>query len=200
LGPDELGRVALTDVVDFVDARSELSQYRSEGQTFVGCRIRAFNRLDEYLPQTINESYNVTYGEFLNETFQAETIRNFIQYSIIPKNYYLDDMAEGFAELTVPLPKCGHMWVTKRDGRLCFNNGCVVETPDPRQYLASNGYVRVVSCRRAHILELIECGKGEMCGLRCCFSWYYSYLTYVSPFSGLDMSLTNAKFVPALPC
>jgi hypothetical protein len=141
--------------VDFVGARSELSQYRSEGQTFVGCRIRAFNRLEEYLPQTINESpKGVIEGEFLNATFKAETIRNFIQYSIIPKNYYLEDMEEGFAELTVPLPKCGHMWVTKRDGRLCFNNGCVVETPDPRQYLASNGYV-VRVCVYACILELI---------------------------------------------
>ena len=139
-GPDHLDRTALTDVVDFVNARDLLNVVRPEGFTFVGCRIRAFNRLEEYLPQTINGSpLGVIQGEFLNATFQNETIHNFIQYSMIPKNYYSPDIPNGFEELTIPIPNCGHMWVTKREGVLCFNNGCVVETPDPREFLASNG-------------------------------------------------------------
>jgi uncharacterized surface protein with fasciclin (FAS1) repeats len=139
LGPDPKGRVALTDVVDFVGARERLSQTRQEGLTFLGCRIRAFNRIDDYLPQTINGSPDVKYGEFLNSTFKNETIRNFIEYSMIPKNYYLTDLPNGFMELTVPIPNCGHMWVTKNEDVLCFNNGCVVATPDPREYIAANG-------------------------------------------------------------
>lgn len=142
LGPDELGRTALTDVVDFLGEREELNAIREEGTTFLGCRIRAFNRIEDYLPQTINGSPNgVIQGEFLNDTFKNETIRNFIEYSMIPKNYYNEDIKDGFMELTVPVPQCGHMWVTKTAGILCFNNGCVVETPAPREYLASNGYV-----------------------------------------------------------
>jgi uncharacterized surface protein with fasciclin (FAS1) repeats len=147
LGPDDKGRVALTDVVDFVKGREILNQVRNEGTTFLGCRIRAFNRLDDYLPQTINGSPEVIYGEFLNDTYKNETIHNFIQYSMIPKNYYLTDIPNGFSELTVPVPQCGHMWVTKKDNVLCFNNGCVVETPDPREYIASNGYVLNVYTR-----------------------------------------------------
>jgi uncharacterized surface protein with fasciclin (FAS1) repeats len=142
LGPDDLGRVALTDVIDLLGTRDSLTVVSPEGTTFVGCRIRAFNRLEEYLPQTINGSPDgVINGEFLNETFKTETQRNFIEYSLIPKLYYNEDIEEGFTELTVPLPQCGHMWVTKRSGNLCFNNGCVVQDPDPREYIASNGYV-----------------------------------------------------------
>lgn len=154
LGPDDLGRTALTDVVDFVDGRNELKIIRQEGLTFVGCRIRAFNRLEEYLPQTVNEApEGVILGEFLNASYTTETTRNLIQYSLIPKNYYREDMENGFAELTVPLPGCGHMWVTKMDDKLCFNNGCVVDEPEPREYLASNGYV---SDTVAVVVELLK--------------------------------------------
>lgn len=142
LGPDELNRTALTDVTDFVGGRAVLNAIRESGTTFVGCRIRAFNRLEEYLPQTINGSpKGVILGEFLNETFRAETIENFLQYSQIAKNYYRADMEDNYEELVTPVPGCGHMWITKKDGRLCFNNGCVISTPDPREFLASNGYV-----------------------------------------------------------
>ena len=144
-GPDHLDRTAMTDVVDLVQARDLLSVVHPDGLTFVGCRIRAFNRIEEYLPQTINESpIGIIKGEFLNETFKSETIHNFLQYSMIPKNYYSPDIPNGFMELTIPLANCGHMWVTKRDDVLCFNNGCVVETPDPREFVASNGYVACI--------------------------------------------------------
>ena len=143
-GPDHLQRTAMTDVVDFVGARGVLEKTHPDGLTFVGCRIRAFNRLEEYLPQTINQSpAGVIHGEFLNASNKEQTIHDFIEYSMIPKNYYSPDIPNGFVELTIPLPNCGHMWVTKREGVLCFNNGCVVETPDPREFLASNGYVFV---------------------------------------------------------
>lgn len=147
-GPDHLNRVALTDVADFVGNRDELNVVLESGTTFVGCRIRAFNRLEEYLPQTINYSKNVTWGEFLNSSFTEETTRNFIEYSMIPKNYYREDIPNGFMELTVPKPNCGHMWVTKRNDQLCFNDGCVVATPNPREFVASNGYVFVFVTRR----------------------------------------------------
>jgi uncharacterized surface protein with fasciclin (FAS1) repeats len=139
-GPDHLDRTAMVDVVDLVKGRDILDEIRPDGQTFVGCRIRAFNRLEEYLPQAINGSpEGVIRGEFLNITNRNETIHDFIRYSMIPKNYYSADIPNGFMELTIPVPNCGHMWVTKKDDLLCFNNGCVVETPDPREYLASNG-------------------------------------------------------------
>jgi len=141
-GPDYLERTALVDVVDFVEARDELNLVREEGMTFVGCRIRGFNRIEEYLTSTVNGSpEGVVLGEFLNETFKEETMRNFIKYNMLPKNYYYDDIPNDnkFVELIEPIANCGHMWVTKRDGKLCFNNGCVVETPDRREYSAANG-------------------------------------------------------------
>jgi len=141
-GPDHLDRVAMTDVVDFVDARDRLNHVNEEGLTWLGCRIRAFNRLEEYLPQTVNESPDgVINGEFLNETYKEETIHNFIEYSMVPKNYYNEDIPDDnkFVELTVPMANCGHMWVTKRNGQLCFNNGCVVDEPEFREFSASNG-------------------------------------------------------------
>lgn len=143
-GPDKLNRTSLVDVVDHVGARELLNRVSHDGLTFVGCRIRAFNRLPEYLPQAVNESPNgVIDGEFLNSTFKEETIINFLQYSMIPKNYYNEDIPDDnkFVELIVPMANCGHMWVTKRNGELCFNNGCVVHEPDWLEYSAMNGYV-----------------------------------------------------------
>jgi len=82
----------------------------------------------------------VKYGEFLNANFTKETSFNFLEYSQIPGNYYRPDIEDGFTALVTPWPDCGHMWITKtKDTGLCFNNGCVVETPEPREYLANNG-------------------------------------------------------------
>jgi hypothetical protein len=33
------------------------------------------------------------------------------------------------------------MWVTKSEGRMVFNEGRVVATPDPRNFIANTGYV-----------------------------------------------------------
>ena len=166
-GPDHLDRTAMTDVVDFIGARDLLSQVHPDGLTFVGCRIRAFNRLEEYLPQTISgTTQGVIKGEFLNETYKEITTRNFIEYSLIPKNYYSPDIPNGFMELTIPTSNCGHMWVTKRDGLLCFNNGCVVETPDPREFVASNGYVLLLGvvwlCRSVHMELLLSSFRSTL--------------------------------------
>jgi uncharacterized surface protein with fasciclin (FAS1) repeats len=139
-GPDRLGRTAITDVVDFTGSREVLNQIRPEGQTFIGCRIRAFNRLEEYLPQTSYGAPLVIQGEFLNASLKNETIDNFIRYSLIPRNFYYEDVPDNFEELIFSENHCSHMWVTKRKGELCFNNGCVVHDEGPfRTFLASNG-------------------------------------------------------------
>lgn len=142
-GPDHLDRVTMADVVDHVGARDMLGHFDEQGRTFIGCRIRAFNTLDTYLEDTVNGSPNgVIHGEFLNDTVKEETTDLFIEYSIIPKNYYFEDIPDNnrFVELTVPIANCGHMWVTKRDGKFCFNNGCVVDDKDDfREYTAANG-------------------------------------------------------------
>jgi hypothetical protein len=142
-GPDHLNRTSLITVIDSLPGgREELEKVRPEGQTFLGCRIRAFNRMEEYLPQTINNSTTALHGEFLNPDFAEETFHNFLQYNIIPQNIYEENLQKGMAELTTPVADCGHMWITySKQGELCFNNGCVVQTQETRQYLASNGYV-----------------------------------------------------------
>jgi uncharacterized surface protein with fasciclin (FAS1) repeats len=147
-GPDKLKRVSLVDVVANADkSRSVLNQLSPTGLTHAGCRIRAFNRLEEYLPQTINDSLNVTWGELLNNTFADESRNNFIEYSLIAKNYYYDYMPDNFVELVMPISgsTCNaHMWITKIAGKLCFNNGCLIESdlddrPGLRKFVASNG-------------------------------------------------------------
>jgi uncharacterized surface protein with fasciclin (FAS1) repeats len=147
-GPDSLKRVSLVDVVANVDkSRSVLNQISETGLTQAGCRIRAFNRLEEYLPQTLNDSFNVTWGELLNETFAEKSKNNFLEYSLIAKNYYYDYIPDNFVELVMPISgsKCNaHMWITKFAGQLCFNNGCLIESdledrPGLRKFVASNG-------------------------------------------------------------
>ena len=141
-GPDALDRVSLVDVVDFVNGRGVLDRVYETGATFAGCRVRAFNRMGlDYLTQTINGAQDVKTGELLNETRKDETIRDFLEYSLLDQNFVLEDIPNGYVELVRPVAGCAHMFVTKRNGQLCFNDGCVVATPDPRTYLSSNGYV-----------------------------------------------------------
>jgi uncharacterized surface protein with fasciclin (FAS1) repeats len=140
-GPDELGRTSLVDVVDFVDGRDQYGRVVDRGLTHAGCRIRAFNRINDYHKWTINEanSTGVIEAEFLNDSMKNETIANFIQYTLVPKNYYFDDLDEGFQEMIMPVANCAHMFVTKRGSQLCFNNACTIMTPDLVTYLTSNG-------------------------------------------------------------
>jgi uncharacterized surface protein with fasciclin (FAS1) repeats len=143
-GPDTENppRVSLQTVTDFVEGRDVWEQEHENGLTQIGCRIRAFNRMGlDYLPETINnaEAGNVILGEFLNETRKQQTIDDLLRYSLLPKAVYNDDLPNQYEELTFPLSDCGHMWITKRDDRLCFNDGCVVATPDKRQFHARNG-------------------------------------------------------------
>jgi uncharacterized surface protein with fasciclin (FAS1) repeats len=101
LGSDQEAerRLALTDVVDFLDVRDRYSQLMPEGMTHIACRIRAFNRMEDYLTQTINDSPNVKYGELMNASFKDESIYNFVEYSIINKVYDSDSIQHGYEEL-----------------------------------------------------------------------------------------------------
>ena len=102
-GPDHLNRTSMVDVVDFVHGRETLQIVRESGTTYAGCRIRAFNRMGlDYLPQTVNGAKNVKYGELLNATFKQETLKNFVEYQLIPKNLYLNKIPNGFQELVTP--------------------------------------------------------------------------------------------------
>eukprot|EP00522_Entomoneis_paludosa_P014952 CAMPEP_0172453626 /NCGR_PEP_ID=MMETSP1065-20121228/10853_1 /TAXON_ID=265537 /ORGANISM="Amphiprora paludosa, Strain CCMP125" /LENGTH=731 /DNA_ID=CAMNT_0013205811 /DNA_START=128 /DNA_END=2323 /DNA_ORIENTATION=- len=145
-GPDWLDRVSMQTIVDHLDARSYYTHLIEEGQTHVGCRIRALNRIGLfYLPKTLNRSPEIKFGEFLNESFKEETKYNLIEYSLIHKNYYRQDMADHYMEWIMAANGCSHVLVTKSDtGRLCFNDGCQVATPKPREFLANNGQGYVV--------------------------------------------------------
>jgi uncharacterized surface protein with fasciclin (FAS1) repeats len=148
-GPDLLlNRTSLVDVVNLSGARGELGKARATGSTMVGCRIRGFNRMGlDYLPQTINGGVNVKDGEFMNATRINETKAE-VLYSLIPKNYYSEDIPPGFYDLVLPVNDCAHMWINKFEGVLVFNDARTVETPDERSYLASNGYVTKLYCLR----------------------------------------------------
>ena len=145
-GPDWLDRTSMKTIVDFMDARSSYTHQIEEGQTHVGCRIRALNRIGlDYLPKTLNRSPEIVMGEFLNASFKDETVHNLIQYSLPHKNYYLRDIPRGHEEWIMSPNNCSHMLVTKsQSGKLCFNDACVVSVPDDRQYLANNGVGYVV--------------------------------------------------------
>jgi len=147
-GPDWLDRVSLKTIVDFVDGYHVYNHLLESGQTHVGCRIRALNRIGLfYLPQCINGAPDTTIitGEFLNETWIDRTVHDFLEYTLINRNYYNPDIPDRYQELIRSTNDCSDMWVTKSaTGKLCFNDGCVVATPDSREYLASNGYGYVV--------------------------------------------------------
>jgi uncharacterized surface protein with fasciclin (FAS1) repeats len=140
-GPDHLNRISMVDVVDNIPgARQLLATSRDTGLTYAGCRIRAFNRMGlDYLPQTINGGQFVKENELMNASFAEQSLHNFVEYQLIPHNYYLPDIEENFEQLVMPINKCSHIWITNRVGKLCFNDACIVRTPDPRWFLASNG-------------------------------------------------------------
>lgn len=147
-GPDWLDRVSLKTIVDFTDAYHVYSLLPESGQTHVGCGIRALNRIGFfYLPQTINGAPDSTIknGEFLNASWKNRTISDFLEYTVIDQNFYNADIPGGYQDLVMATNNCSHMWVTKSNaGKLCFNDGCVVATPESREYTANNGYGYVV--------------------------------------------------------
>jgi hypothetical protein len=116
------------------------------GTTHVGCRIRALNTIGlYYLPQTINGAPNITDGEFLNASFKEETTHNLLEYSLLTGMYYHDDIEDLKQDLIMASNNCSHMWITKQSsGKICFNDGCQISTPDPVNYMRSNGYGYVV--------------------------------------------------------
>ena len=150
-GPDiPQGRESLKTIVDFVDGYYVYDRVYEGGQTHVGCRIRALNLIGLfYLPQCINGAPDteIKFGEFLNETWKNRTISDFLEYTLIPeRNFYNADIPNRYQELIMGgADECSHMWVTKSEkGKLCFNDGCVVDEPVSREYLANNGYGYVV--------------------------------------------------------
>lgn len=141
LGEDWLGRVSYSTIVDFVKGRSQLEKLIPSGQTFIACRTRALNRIGLfYLPKTLNRSPEIKFGEFLNASYTQETTQNLIQYSLPHQNFYRRDLPRGYVEWIMSPNNCSHMVVTvSESGTLCFNDGCVVSTPKPREWLANNG-------------------------------------------------------------
>ena len=178
-GPDTVEfppRVSLQMVTDFVGGREFLGELTDDGRTQIGCRIRAFNRMGlDYLPQSINGAVDVKFGEMMNETFKEETLDMFLRYSMLTKPYYNSDIPDPYEELTFGVNDCAHMWITKRDDNLCFNDACVVKTPDEREFLANNGYVLVLvldsrssRCLSHHLRQLrIRCGQVHCVPWRC---------------------------------
>jgi uncharacterized surface protein with fasciclin (FAS1) repeats len=141
-GPDYLERTSLVDVVDFVDGREIFDRFLDTGMTQVGCRIRAYNRITDYIKQTINwsKATSVIDAELLNASRVKDTITEYLEYSLLPGNFYLENFYLGYEELVMPINKCAHMWVTSSKARgICFNDACMVHTPDARYFLASNG-------------------------------------------------------------
>jgi len=145
-GPDWLDRVSLQTIVDFNNARRVYTSLVEEGQTMVGCRIRALNRIGLfYLPKTLNRSPEIKFGEFLNASNREQTVHDMIEYSLIHKNYYRIDLPDHYIEWVMASNGCSHILVSKSStGRLCFNDGCQVADPKPREFLANNGYGYVV--------------------------------------------------------
>ena len=87
-GPDFLFPTSLVTVVDFINARNLLCKQIVAGQTLVGCTTDAFTTIGkDYLTRTIymdaNETGNVLQTEFWNESYQNQTIRNFVQFRLL---------------------------------------------------------------------------------------------------------------------
>jgi hypothetical protein len=132
------GQKALPDVVDFVQARDDLKELRDKGMTFLACSARAMRNIDTYT-ESINGAATVLDGEFLNASLKTSTRDLFVEYSILPQNFYYDKLSNNTLALTKPISGMGHMWVTKQGDKLCFNNACVVMEPTPQMYKTSNG-------------------------------------------------------------
>jgi uncharacterized surface protein with fasciclin (FAS1) repeats len=145
-GPDWLNRTSMQTIVDFVDGRDVYKRMNPNGTTHVGCRIRALNTIGlYYLPQTINGAKEIKDGEFLNASFKNETIHNLLQYSLVDGMYYYNDIQPLQQDLIMASNNCSHMWLTRqKSGKICFNDGCQISTPDPVNFMRSNGYGYVV--------------------------------------------------------
>jgi uncharacterized surface protein with fasciclin (FAS1) repeats len=145
-GPDWLNRTSMQTIVDFVDGRDVYKRMNPNGTTHVGCRIRALNTIGlMYLPQTINGAREIKDGEFMNASFKEETRHNLLEYSLLNGMYYYDDIQPLQQDLIMASNNCSHLWITKqKTGKICFNDGCQVSTPDPVNFMRSNGYGYVV--------------------------------------------------------
>lgn len=133
------GRPSLVNIVDSV-GREDLKPQEELGLTFLGCDSRALENIDQDYDQTINNSPSVLNGELLNKTRPTEEVlHQFVQYNLLQQNFYFDELSDGLLAASLPVGGCGHVWITKQNGRLCFGDACVLTEPQPRTYLASNG-------------------------------------------------------------
>lgn len=140
-GPEWPSMFALAESVG---GMNEFRIVRRTGSTFAGCSAKSFDKIGrDHLTQSINGA-SVMNDEIRNASFSGSTKRNFIDYTIIPENIYYGNLPEDFEALVSPVANCADMWITKRNGKLCFNDGCVedidsVGAVDKGTSLASNG-------------------------------------------------------------
>ena len=141
--PPDADAVSLVDVVDSLPgARDFLGQNFDDGATFLGCEARALQNIDADYSQRVNNAPTVLKGELLNASRPSqEVMHQFVEYNTLLQNIYYDVVTEGAVALALPAGKCGAMWISKRNGKLCFNDACVLDEPQLRTYNARNGYV-----------------------------------------------------------
>lgn len=111
----------LAAFMEVTNSRALLSQESNNGYSWIGCSEEAFNRMDDYLKPL--EGNSVPQDEFRNEA----TRDHFFQFNMVPQIYDPALLDNGF--LAVSSTPCGNMWVTFRNGTLCFQNACVVGNP-----------------------------------------------------------------------
>jgi hypothetical protein len=121
----------LVSLMDATNSSSLLSRQNPDGYSWIGCTEDAFNRMDEYLKPMKGDS--VLVDEFQNQQYASETRDNVFLFNMVPQIYDPKILREGF--LGVSTTPCGNLWVTFKDGKLCFQDACVVG----EAILANNG-------------------------------------------------------------
>ena len=130
---------SVKQIVQLTGGQDALELVYETGGTFLGCDASAVANVDSDLPDTLNGAASVLNGEFLNASYAATTLNHFVEYSFLPESFYMDSLSDGFVGVTYPTADCGHMLVTRKGDKLCFNNACVVTTPSVKEYLTGNG-------------------------------------------------------------
>ncbi|GAX15909.1 hypothetical protein FisN_UnNu060 [Fistulifera solaris] len=118
----------LVSVMDATNSSSLLSRQTPDGYSWIGCTEEDFNRMDEYL-----KGDSVLVEEFQNPQYASQTRNNVFLFNMVPHIYDTTLLGEGF--LVVSATPCGNLWVTYKDGKLCFQDACVVGDA----ILANNG-------------------------------------------------------------
>jgi hypothetical protein len=117
--------------MDATNSSSLLARQTPDGYSYIGCTEDAFNRMNEYLKPLEGDS--VLVDEFQNPQYASQTRDNVFLFNMVPQIYDPAVLGEGF--LAVSATPCGNLWVTYKDGKLCFQDACVVG----EAILANNG-------------------------------------------------------------